>query len=168
MKEVKDNLIDCILKEDIDAICITTSGNYTRQGLAVITDKASTEVQKKYPKIQNNLGRYLKIMGHNVPYIIGAVNRQGEYFDVTAQDIKVKNFKCLIISLPTKNHIKEEISLPLLKQSFKFLIEMCDKHNLKNICLPKLEIGLDSIKDENLKSEIESLLDNKFLIVSKE
>ena len=168
MKELKENLIDCVLKDEVDAICVTTSGNYTRQGLAVITDAITTEFQKKYPKIQSNLGKYLRIMGHNVPYIIGAVNKQGEYFDVNAQDIKVKNFKCLIISLPTRNHIKEEISLPLLKQSFKFLVELCDKHNLKNICLPKLGIGLDNVKDEEMRLELEGLLDNRFSIVFKE
>ena len=168
MKELKEDLFNSMLKEGVDAICITTNGNYTRQGVAVMGAGIALTAQQKYPKIQQNLGRYLRIMGNNVPYIIGAIDNRGEYFDVTAQDIKSKKFKCLIISFPTKNHFKENSSLELIKQSCMFLSEMADKHNLKNVYLPRPGVGLGNLNWEDVRTEIESLLDDRFTIVSKE
>jgi hypothetical protein len=167
MKEITADLFDCMMQKEIDAICITTNGNYTKQGMAVMGAGLALEAKERYPKVQVNLGKYLRLMGSNIPYIIGAVDATGKYLDITAENIAKKEFKCLIISFPTKNHFKEDSSLELIKQSCQMIKEMADKYQLKNIALPKVGCGLGRLDWEKVKSEIIDLLDNRFVFVSK-
>lgn len=167
MQELEKDLFESMLDNGVDAICITTNGNYTGQGMAVMGAGCAKEAKERYPKLQVNLGKYLKLMGSNIPYIIGAVDFKGKYLDVKAEDVVNKNFKCLIISFPTKNHFKEDSSLELIEQSCKLLMEMADKFKLKKIMIPRPGGGLGKLNWQEVKSKISNLLDERFIIVHK-
>jgi hypothetical protein len=167
MQELEKDLFESMLDDDVDAICITTNGNYTGQGMAVMGAGCAREAKERYPKLPVNLGKYLKLMGSNIPYIIGAVDAKGKYLDIKAEDIVNRNFKCLILSFPTKNHFKENSSLELIEQSCKLLVEMANKHNLKKIMIPRPGSGLGRLDWQEVKSKISNLLDDRFVIVSK-
>lgn len=167
MKELQKDLFDCLLEDGVDAICVTTNGNFTFQGLAIMGAGCALELKQRYPKTQVNLGRYLKSSGVNVPYIIGAVDSKGKFLEIKKEDIDNKNYKCLLISFPTKNHFKENSSIELIEQSCNFLVGMANKYNLNNIVMPRPGVGFGKLNWDFVKQKIENLLDDRFTIVSK-
>ena len=168
MKEIKTDLFETIYEDGVDAICITTNGHYTKSGLAVMGGGCAGVCAKRWPETAKRLGRLLKTFGSNIPFVIGALDIDGNYMEPTRDMIKDKQFKCLIISFPTINSLIDGSSIPLIKQSSTLLKDYADKFDLKNIMVPRPGVGIGGLSWSEVKPEIESILDDRFTIVSFE
>ena len=80
MKERKTDLFETIYEDDVDAICITTNGQYTMQGIAAMGGGCAGICARRWPETAQRLGRLLKSFGTNVPFVIGAVDEDGDAF----------------------------------------------------------------------------------------
>lgn len=166
MKEIKKDLFECIFDSDVDAICITTNGQYTIHGVACMGGGCARICADRWPETAVRLGKMLKDFGTNIPFVIGALNAEGKYLAPTREMIREKKFKCLIFSFPTINNIMDGANLQLIKQSAAILKDYCDQFNLKNIISPRQGTGIGGLLWANVKPEMEKILDDRFTIVS--
>ncbi len=166
MKEIKKDLFDCIFDPDVDAICITTNGHYTLDGLAVMGGGCAGVCAKKWPQTSKNLGQLLKQTKNNIPFIIGAVNKRGEYIAPINSVIKNKKYKCLIYSFPTIDNLIDGADLQLIIRSATMLVEHINKHKLKNVILARPGVGIGNLRWADVKPVLENILDDRFTVVS--
>jgi hypothetical protein len=168
MKELKKDLFDCISDLNVDAICITTNGQYLKNGNACMGGGCAKIAADKWPETAKRLGKMLKSFGVNIPFVIGALNDKGEFMDPNREMIKNKEFKCLIFSFPTINNLMDGGNLQLVKQSATLLKDYVDQFNLTGVILPRPGVGIAGLEWSEVKPEIEKILDDRFTIVSFE
>jgi hypothetical protein len=168
MKESKTDLFDYILDPESDAICITTNGNYTINGLAIMGGGCAGAAAKLWTDLPKRLGKMLVTFKSNVPYIIGAVDKQAKALELTQDLVNNKQFKCLIFSFPTINNLMDGANINLIKQSATIMVDYANQYNLKKIILPRPGTGIGGLSWADVKIEIENILDDRFIIVSFE
>lgn len=151
---------------DADAICIPTNGHYNRLGAAVMNGACAKEAARRWPEIQIRLGKLLRFLGKNIPYIIGAVNEEAEYIELTANLIADHQFKCLIFNFPTTHNLTRGPEIGLIKQSAIILMDYINQYNLKKVILARPGVGINELKWDDVKSEIENILDDRVTVVS--
>lgn len=166
MKEIKTDLFETIYEDEVDAICITTNGQYTMQGIAAMGGGCAGVCARRWPETAQRLGKMLKTFGTNIPFVIGALDEDGNYLEPTREMIKNKEFKCLIFSFPTINNLMDGSNLQLIKQSATVLKDYVDNFDLKGIVLARPGVGIGGLKWKDVKPEIENILDDRFTIVS--
>ena len=168
MKERKTDLFDTIYEDGVDAICITTNGQYTMQGLAAMGGGCAGICATRWPQTAKKLGYLLKSLKTNVPFVIGALDDQGEFMSPDREMIKFKEFKCLIFSFPTINNLMDGANLQLIKQSATLLKDYVDQFGLKNVMIPRPGVGIGGLDWKGVKEAIEPILDDRFTVVSFE
>jgi hypothetical protein len=166
MKERKANLFELTDEDDVDAICITTNGQYLMNGRAAMGGGCARVCADRWPETSLRLGKLLKQLGSNVPYVIGALDKDNNYLDPTRQMIKDKTFKCLIFSFPTINHLMDGANLQLIRQSATLLKDDCDQYGLTGIMVPRPGVGIGGLTWSDVKAAIAPILDDRFTVVS--
>jgi hypothetical protein len=168
MKELKKDLFDC--SKDADAICITTNGNYTKDGMACMGGGCAGQCAKKWPETAMRLGKCLINFkddpNPNRPFVIGALDGYGNYIEPNLRIIKQRLFKCLIFSFPTMNNIIDGASLELIEKSAKEMVVWANRFGLRNIICPRMGVGIGGLKWSEVKKIVEPILDDRFTIVS--
>lgn len=168
MKEKKVDLFETIYEDDVDAICITTNGQYRRDGTAYMGGGCAGVCAKRWPETAENLGEKLRVFGSNVPFVIGALNEDGEYLEPTREMIEKREFKCLIFSFPTINQVISGANLQLIKQSATILKDYVERFKLKGVIVPRPGVGIGGLSWPEVKKELEPILDERFTVVSFE
>lgn len=169
MKELKKDLFESILDPDVDAICITTNGHYTLNGLAVMGGGCAGEAARRWPEVPKRLGKMLKYFRTNVPFIIGILDDQANHIELLPDTLKNKQFKCLVFSFPTINNLIDGSNIELIKQSATVIVDYANQYGLKNIVTvrPGSGIGgLDYYKD--VRPELIKIFDDRFTVVCQE
>lgn len=166
MKEKKADLFEIIYEDKVDAICITTNGQYTLDGRAAMGGGCAGVCAKRWPDTAVRLGKCLKNFGTNVPFVIGALDVKGNYIEPTLKIIKERKFKCLILSFPTINNLMDGANLDLVKQSAKELQILVERFDLRGVIIPRPGVGIGGLKWADVKTVIEPYLDDRFTIVS--
>lgn len=166
MKERKTDLFETIYEDEVDAICITTNGQYTMQGMAAMGGGCAGICAKRWPETAWRLGRLLKTFGSNIPFVIGALDEDGNHIEPTKEMIANKTFKCLIFSFPTINNLIHGSNIQLIKQSATLLKDYVDQFGLKGVMVPRPGVGIGGLSWAEVKPEIENILDDRFTIVS--
>lgn len=166
MKEKKADLFESIHDPEVDCICITTNGMYSLDGRAAMGGGCAGVCAKRWPKTSQRLAACLKNFEKNVPFVIGALDRKGNWIDPTLKMIKEMKFKCLIISFPTINDLMDGASLDLIKQSAHELKAMVQKYGLRHVVCPRPGVGVGSLPWADVKSIIEPIFDDRFTVVS--
>lgn|SRR6185369_7747316 len=166
MKERKTDLFETIYEDGVDAICITTNGQYTMQGIAAMGGGCAGVCAKRWPETARKLGRMLKTFGSNVPFVIGALDENGEYLEPDREMIRERKFKCLIFSFPTIHNIIHGSNLELIKQSATLLKDYVEQFGLTGIMVPRPGVGIGGLSWAEVKPAIEEILDDRFTVVS--
>jgi len=166
MQEIKKDLFECIFDPEVDAICITTNGHYTKAGIAVMGGGCAGEAARRWPEMPVRLGKMLRTFMSNIPFVIGAVDENGEALELTADLLKERKFKCLVFSYPTINNLVRGSELGLIKQSAQVMVDYVNQYNLKKVILPRPGVGIGGLTWKEVKPEIENILDDRFVIVS--
>jgi O-acetyl-ADP-ribose deacetylase (regulator of RNase III) len=166
MKEIKKDLFECALEEGVDAICITTNGHYTLTGEAVMGGGCAGEAARRWPECCTRLGKLLKSTKSNIPFVIAALDENGNYLEPSSELIKNKQYKCLVFSFPTINKLINGSNLQLIKQSTVLLVDYVNQYKLNNVILPRPGVGIGGLQWSEVKEIISPLLDDRFTIVS--
>lgn len=149
IKEIKGNIFDVFLDGNWDAVCVTTNGIIKRNGQAVMGAGVALACVKNYPSSSKSLGDKL-IENGNIVQVIIETNRGP------------------ILSFPTKDHWKDKSDMKLIKSSCSQLMDFVDERKLKNVLLPRPGCSNGGLIWENVKKEIETLLDDRVTIISME
>lgn len=168
MREAKKDLFDCIFDPEVDAICITTNGHYTTDGQGVMGGGCAGVCAKKWPQTCIRLGKCLKNFGINVPFIIGAVDDEGNYLEPNLKMIKEDKYNCLIFSFPTIDNLIDGAKLELIQRSAEEMKVFADRFGLKGIVCPRMGVGIGGLRWTDVKPIVEPILDDRFIIVSFE
>lgn len=166
MKERKADLFETIYEDGVDAICITTNGMYCADGTAAMGGGCAGVCAKRWPETSVRLGKCLKNLASNVPFVIGALNADGEYIEPTLKMIKERKFKTLIFSFPTIDDLMTGAKLSLIKNSAKELKILVDRFELKGIMVPRPGCGIGSLSYKDVKPILEEIFDDRFTILS--
>ena len=168
MKERKTDLFETIYEDGVDAICITTNGQYTIQGPACMGGGCAGVCARRWPETANRLGMLLRQFKQNLPFVIGALDENGELLTLTKDTIKERQFKCLIFSFPTIHNIINGSNLQLIKQSATLIKDYVEQFGLKNVMVPRPGVGIGGLSWAEVKPAIEPIFDDRFTIVSFE
>jgi hypothetical protein len=168
MKERKADLFETIYEDGVDAICITTNGMYALDGRAAMGGGCAGVCAKRWPETSFRLGKCLKNLSTNVPFVIGSLDEDGEYVEPTLKMIKEKKFKCLIFSFPTIDSLMDGAKLSLIKNSAKELKALVDRFGLRNVMVPRPGVGIGGLSWGDVKPLLEEFMDDRFTIVSFE
>ena len=168
MKELKTDLFELIYEDDVDAICITTNGHYTKGGLAVMGGGCAGVCARRWPETAKRLGKLLQDFGSNIPFIIGGLDEEGNHIELTAEMVKKKQYKCLIFSFPTINDLIDGANIQLIKQSATIMKDYANQYNLKGIMLPRPGVGIGGLEWKDVKEALEPILDDRFTVISFE
>lgn len=168
MKERKADLFETIYEDGVDAICITTNGMYLEDGRAAMGGGCAGVCAKRWPETSMRLGKCLKNFLTNVPFVIGALDKDGEYIEPTLKMIKERKFKTLILSFPTIDHLMDGAKLGLIKNSAKELKALADKFDLRGVVVPRPGVGIGGLSWGDVKPSLEEYFDDRFTIVSFE
>lgn len=159
MKEIMKDLFEFIFDPEVDAICITTNGHYTNDGLAIMGGGCAAEAARRWPKMQKCLGSLLK-NGKNIPYIIGAIDKNGDEVD-----LKSSKVKCLIFSFPTIDNLMYGSDMDLIENSCNIMNDYAKSLNLKKIVSVRFGSGIGGLDwYDEVKPVVENILDDKFVI----
>lgn len=165
MQESDKEFFEWTFDPEVDAICIPTNGHYNRLGAAVMHGECAKEAAKRWTKIQTRLGRLLRSLGKNIPYIIGAINAGAEHVELDADLIASRQFKCLIFNFPTAHNLTKGPEISLIKQSATIIMDYINQYNLKKVILARPGVGINELKWDEVKSELENILDNRVIVV---
>lgn len=166
MKELKADLFECIKGAETDAIVITTNGQYTTDGKACMGGGCARQCADRWPETSFRLGKCLKNFNINVPYVIGALDEDGEYVEPNLRLIKERKFKTLILSFPTINNLLDGANLNLVRDSAIELKKMVDRFELRGVVCPRPGVGIGNLQWSDVKPIIEEYFDDRFTIVS--
>lgn len=166
MQESDKDFFEWTLDLDVDAICIPTNGHYNRLGSAVMYGTCAKEAAARWPNIQIRLGKLLRSLGKNIPYIIGAIDEKSEYVELTSNLITDHKFKCLIFNFPTTYNLNIGPEISLIKQSAIILMDYINQYDLKKVILACPAVGINELKWDDVKPEIKNILDDRVTVVS--
>lgn len=169
MKEEKKDLFSYLLDSDTDAICITTNPHYSEDGVACMGGGCALEAANRWHQVPINLGRLLKETKMNIPFIIGAIDNDGNYIDPSISFVAENQFKCLIFSFPTINDLHCGSDLELIKESALYMVRIADALKLKQIVSVRFGSGIGGLDwYEQVKPVVEPILDDRFIICCQE
>jgi hypothetical protein len=166
MKELKADLFETIYEDGVDAICITTNGMYLEDGKAAMGGGCAGVCAKRWPETAIRLGKCLKNLMLNVPYVIGALDKNGKYIEPNLKIIKEHKFKTLIISFPTIDHLIDGAKLNLIYNSAKELKAMVERFDLRGVVIGRPGVGIGNLPWSDVKPILEEFFDDRFTVVS--
>lgn len=166
MREKKADLFDLALNDPtIDAIAITTNGMF--QGDEAFMGGGSARgCADRWPQTSRRLAKCLKNFGTNVPFIIGATDRQGRYLEPSVKMIRDRAYKCLIFSFPTIDDLMDGAKLELIRNSAKEMRALADKYQLLGVVIGRPGSGIGGLSYKDVKPLLEPHFDERFTIVS--
>lgn len=166
MKERKVDLFETIHEDGVDAICITTNGMCLTDGRAAMGGGCAKICADKWPETAFRLGKCLKNFLANVPFVIGAIDINGEYVEPKLKMIKERKYKCLILSFPTIDNLMDGAKYDLIQNSAKELRILVDRFELNGIVLGRPGCGIGSLRWGDVKPLLEKIFDDRFTVVS--
>lgn len=166
MKERKADLFETIYEDGVDAICITTNGMYMTDGRAAMGGGCAGVCAKRWPETAIRLGKCLKNKESNIPYVIGSLDKEGNYVEPNLKSIKENKFKCLIFSFPTIDDLMDGAKLDLVKQSAQELKYLVDRFGLRNVIVPRPGVGVGGLNWSDVKPVLQEMFDDRFTVVS--
>src|ERR1700727_1488863 len=166
MREKKADLFDLAINDPtIDGIAITTNANY-QNGIAMMGGGCARGCADRWPQTAKRLATCLKNFGTNVPFIIGATDRQGRYIEPSVKMIRDRAYKCLIFSFPTIDDLMDGAKLSLIRNSAKEMRALADKYQLLGIVCPRPGVGIGLLPYKDVNPLIEPYFDDRFTVVS--
>jgi hypothetical protein len=131
-----------------NALCITTNGIVKKNGRAVCGRGIALEARNRWPDFDIRLGALLQ-GGNNVPYVV-----------LHEKDTAIVNF-------PTKDHWRYDSRIDIIKKSAILMVDMADMMEWKRIVLPRPGCNNGGLYWEEVKKELEGILDDRFIVYER-
>jgi len=132
---------------DTVALCLTTNGSIKTNGAGVMGRGIALQATRRYPGIGQALGAHLAQNGNHVGLLI------------TREDGRP------IYAFPVKHVWDQHADLQLIERSARELVEIVDELSLASVALPRPGCGNGGLRWEDVKPRIESILDDRFIVV---
>jgi hypothetical protein len=172
MKEIRGNLFDQIGIADI--ICITTNGFVKNNGRAVMGRGCAAEALKRWPEIDWLLGDLLTRHG-NFPYDLG----EDHLTHIWSFPVKFHSGHCSDDKSNVVSHMRRQFnpgdfvpgwalvaSMQQIEESALSMVTVADVEEYEKIVIPRPGCGAGELKWEEVKPELENLLDDRFYIIT--
>ncbi len=150
MKERRGNLFN----SKVDAVIITTNGFVKKDGTAVMGRGVAREAAQRWPFLPELLGAALIDSG-NIVHWLASQSQVLAGYDGTYD----------LVSFPVKHNWWEKADMDLIRFSAKQLIRLADKRGWESVALPRPGCGNGRLDWVLVKSAIESILDDRFIVV---
>ena len=144
MREVTGNLWEY----PADVRVITTNGTVKKNGECVMGRGCAAEAKARFPNIDAELGRQIKLHGNNtrvLRYVPGEPT---------------------IVALPVKHHWYDKADMDLITKGAKRLVILADQHGWKTIVLPRPGCGNGHLKCEHVRPVLAPILDDRFHVIT--
>lgn len=161
MKEAKAELFDLI--GQVDFICITTNGSLRSSGSAVMGRGCALQAKTRWRGLDEYLGQLLGIYG-NVPLFLGSIDPYKSW----KKDFTFTQGETGLYSFPTKHRWDQKSDIELIKQSAWFLKNALQAWPFGRIILPRPGCANGGLKWEDVKPQIELILDDRFTLITNE
>jgi len=123
---------------------ITTNGSVNKKGLAVMGRGCALEAAMRIPMLPKFLAMALEKTGN-----------------------KVYVWDYNIITFPVKHKWNEKADLELIKKSVGELVEIANTLSMTKVYLPRPGCGYGYLDWEDVRKEIEPILDDRFILITK-
>lgn len=148
MTETRGNIFDMpTAHNNTEAICVTTNAMIRNDGRAVMGAGVAKAFRDRYADLDKKLAAHLQKNG-NVPGVLANDNN------------------CYIVSFPTKNDWRNDSSIDLIIESAEKLVKIADDLNLAKVWLPRPGCANGHLNWPDVKKELETRLDDRFIIVT--
>lgn len=141
MIEIQGNLWDYYITHGW--LMVTTNGDVNSKGRAVMGRGVAYQAASRFPDLSKDLAYFLRDVG-NIPVIL---------------------HKYLMMTLPVKHHWHELADIQLIRNSCNYLVGRLADTNIEKIYMPRPGCGNGGLIWEKVKPEIETILDNRFVVV---
>jgi hypothetical protein len=136
-------------------ICVTVNGQVNRDGANIMGRGCAKEAKQRYPWVAHRIGRYIQGYGNRCFKI-----------DMKFEVNKPPYGDWTLISFPTKHHWRDDSDPGLILQSAEQLVEMADKFDWNEVICPRFGAGNGNLPWDSVKEMLDSVLDDRFLIIS--
>lgn len=163
-----------LFTQECDAICITTNGFIKSNGEAVMGRGVAKQAAEKWPVLPRLLAENICNAG-NVPHVLCTVSGR----TIVSFPVKSRDELCAADKGNVVTHWRNKVSvgdevpgfacvarLDLIEMSAKRLRQIADRFSLEKIALPRPGCGAGELKWEQVKPILESILDDRFVVVS--
>lgn len=134
-----------------NAICVTTNGIIKKNGEAVMGRGIAKDANDRF-HVAGILADHLRRKG-NCLGVLGYFETRGHAF--------------YLLSFPTKHDWRNPSDIHLIQKSAKELVRFTDKHQLSHVYLTPPGCGNGRLEWTDVKTVLEPLFDNRFIIVEK-
>lgn len=139
---MREHLGDLWEMRDVDVRCILTNGTVMSSGDNIMGAGVAGAAAKKYPWLPMYHGRMISEHGVHVYLTPGRM-----------------------LMFPTKERLEDDSTLERIAQSVLDTMGMADQYGWENIALPRPGAGLGGLVWDEIKDEIELLVDSRFILV---
>lgn len=129
-----------------DARVVTTNGIVMKDGRLIMGGGCALEAAQRYPDMPMRLGALVAHYGNHS-------------FVMEEEDN-------LIISMPTKNHVRDPSDPDLIVQSAKEMVIHANEYHLNRILVPRPGCGLGGLDWEDVRNLLWPIFDGRFYIVT--
>jgi hypothetical protein len=136
--------------QDADALCITTNGTISISGRGVMGRGVARQAKERYPTIEVTLGELLRVRGNVVQLLLE---------DPTL---------CPLYAFPVKHNWWETADLELIHRSACQLVGETTVRNFRRVLLPRAGCGNGKLLWSEVRSILEPILDDRFVIVERD
>jgi len=133
------------MKDEFDALLITTNGVLAKDGRLVMGAGIAKQCAVRHPTIPKTLGDWVQFVG-NVPCCIHGNNRA-------------------IISFPTKHHWATPSRIELISASAVEIVKIVNKWQFKKILSTAPGCGLGKLEWDVVRPVLEGIFDNRFTVI---
>lgn len=137
-----------------DAVVITTNGDVNSSGRAVMGRGCAREATLRIEDIEVKLADALRVGGNRV-----------HWFAQVRDVIDDRRFD--LITFPVKHRWHEHADLELIERSTRELVRIVDRSGYQTVVLPRPGCGNGKLQWKAVRSFIEDLLDDRFVVVHK-
>jgi hypothetical protein len=140
IKEITGNIWDYLGRT---VICITTNGQVTPKGEAVLGRGAARQAREHFPALPARLGALLAAKGNHVQVIADG-----------------------LVSFPVEESPWANPDLRLIRRSAEELRELADREGWKRIVVPRPGCGGGGLSWHDVRPLLADLLDDRFTVIS--
>jgi O-acetyl-ADP-ribose deacetylase (regulator of RNase III) len=147
MIEAKGDIWQYAYDEHVDAVCVLTNMTVAG-GRLIMGGGQAREAKIRFPYLPEEWGKeYSLNEGHNV---------------VTFDPFQ----GFILVSLPTKVHPSDNSTVEVIAKSLRELVKEADWTGWQKVVLPRPGCGLGGLTWEEVKPEIEPMLDDRFIVIT--
>ncbi|HEY3306829.1 MAG TPA: macro domain-containing protein [Desulfuromonadaceae bacterium] len=142
MQEITGNIWDY---QETAIIAITTNGQVTASGKAIMGRGVAAQAAKKFPGLNATLGALITRSGNHCHYIGNN-----------------------IVSFPVEHSPYEEPDLRLIEQSARELAAMADESGWETVVVPRPGCGGGGLSWQDVRPILKRFFNNRFIVISAE